>query len=133
MAAGFGATAAAVRQSPIAGLLGGRRRGSAFDERARREGRHAGGRSHHPSGLPRYVSNGSTAVSSAASTVRPVTDEAVNVGPLPLLDPSRSYVHVSPGVCDACADGADARRAWVGGPRVPFGRSGEPQTSNEHD
>jgi hypothetical protein len=51
-------------------------------------------------------------------------------GPLPLLDAGAAYSHVSPGVCDACAEGADARRAWVRGggesnhPRTPRGRRG---------
>lgn len=43
------------------------------------------------------------------------------VGPLPLLDPTKTYAHVSPGVCDACADGAEARRAWVGCRVLGFG------------
>ena len=33
--------------------------------------------------------------------------------PFPLLRDPASYSHVSPGVCDACANAAAARRAWV--------------------
>ena len=47
-------------------------------------------------------------------------------GPFPLLDPTKGYSHVSPGVCDACADDVEARRAWVRvpppQPRVPSSR-----------
>ena len=34
-------------------------------------------------------------------------------GPFALLDPDAGYTHVSPGVCDACADDVEARKAWV--------------------
>ena len=33
--------------------------------------------------------------------------------PLPLLDPKKTYSHVSPGVCDSCAADAGTRQAWV--------------------
>ena len=38
--------------------------------------------------------------------------DTTGCGPFPLpYDPG--YTHVSPGVCDTCADSAEARRAWV--------------------
>ena len=63
-------------------------------------------------------------VSRVAATTRETTTIAERAaagalegsGPFPLLDPTKGYSHVSPGVCDACADDVEARRAWV---RVP--------------
>jgi len=36
-----------------------------------------------------------------------------NAAPFPLLRDPETYSHVSPGVCDACANSVDARKAWV--------------------
>ena len=48
------------------------------------------------------------------TTPHPFVDfDTTGCGPFPLLDPTRGYTHVSPGVCDTCADSAEARRAWV--------------------
>ena len=43
----------------------------------------------------------------------PPPPPSLGPGPLPLLDPTKGYTHVSPGVCDACANDVDARIAWV--------------------
>ena len=49
-----------------------------------------------------------------STTPPPFVDfDTTGCGPFPLLDPTRGYTHVSPGVCDTCADSAEARRAWV--------------------
>jgi len=47
------------------------------------------------------------------TSVKFVDFDTSGCGPFPLLDPTRGYSHVSPGVCDTCADSAEARRAWV--------------------
>ena len=47
------------------------------------------------------------------TSVKFVDFDTSGCGPFPLLEPTRGYSHVSPGVCDTCADSAEARRAWV--------------------
>ena len=53
------------------------------------------------------------ATTSEAIRARAKRGALAGARPFPLLRDPASYSHVSPGVCDACANAAAARRAWV--------------------
>ena len=53
------------------------------------------------------------ATTSEAIRARAERGALAGARPFPLLRDPASYSHVSPGVCDACANAAAARRAWV--------------------
>jgi len=71
----------------------------------------------------RVVASRSASASAAGAAGAATTSEAIRARaargalagarPFPLLRDPASYSHVSPGVCDACANAAEARRAWV--------------------
>ena len=66
----------------------------------------------------RAVSASAAGAADAATTSEAIRERAkrgalAGARPFPLLRDPASYSHVSPGVCDACANAAEARRAWV--------------------
>ena len=71
----------------------------------------------------RVVASRAASASAAGAAGAATTSEAIRARaargalagarPFPLLRDPASYSHVSPGVCDACANAAEARRAWV--------------------
>ena len=73
----------------------------------------------------RVVTRGTVRASTADDASTPAGSERLDAirardrgrasrgGPFALLDPDAGYTHVSPGVCDACADDVEARKAWV--------------------